>query len=71
MPLRHTLEPEQLAILTAVLDDICSAAGIEPQCPEREYVAGLVMHFYGRGYRTADELRAALEEAMRDERHYG
>jgi hypothetical protein len=61
MPFRHILEPEQLAILAAVLDDICAAAGIELQCPEREYVAGLVMHFYGRGYRTADALRAALE----------
>jgi hypothetical protein len=71
MPFRDILEPEQLAILTAVLDDICAAAGIEPHCPERENVAGLVMHFYGRGYRTADELQAALEEAMRDERRYG
>jgi hypothetical protein len=71
MPFRDILEPEQLAILSAVLDDICAAAGIEQQCPEREDVAGLVMHFYGHGYRTADELRAALEEAMWHERRYG
>ena len=65
MPFRDILDPEQFAILTGVLDDICAVAGIEPQCPEREYVAGLV------GYRTADALRTALDDAMRDERRYG
>lgn len=71
MPSRDILEPEQLTILRGVLDDVCRAAGIDPHAPEREDIAGLVMHFYGRGYRSADELRAALDEAMRKERPDG
>jgi hypothetical protein len=38
MPFRDILEPDQLAILTTVLDDICLACGIPQQSPEREDV---------------------------------
>ena len=64
---RDVLDSEQLALLTSILDDICRTAGIEPHSPEREDIAGLVLQFYGRGYHTADSLRAALDEAMREE----
>jgi hypothetical protein len=66
---RDMLDSQQLALLTTILDDICRAAGIESQGPEREEIAGLVLHFYGHGYRTADELRAALDEAMQEEQY--
>jgi hypothetical protein len=66
MHLDRIIDPEQLAILTAVLGDICLAAGIEPQSTEREEVASLILHFYGSGYRTTDELKAALDRAMRE-----
>jgi hypothetical protein len=69
MPFRDVIGPEHLAILTTVLDDVCRAAGIPQSGPEREDVAWLVMHFYGRGFHSADELRAALDEAMRQERY--
>ena len=55
---------ENLATLVAVLDDVCAAAGIDLQSPERQDVAAMVMQFYWRGYRTADGLRQALDEAM-------
>jgi hypothetical protein len=69
MPFRDVLDSEQLAILTAVFKDVCSAAGIPENTPEREDVAGLVLLLYGRGYRSADELRKALDDAMRQERY--
>jgi hypothetical protein len=71
MPFSDILDPEQLAILAGVLNDVCLAAGIQPLDPERQDVARLVLQFYGRGYGSADELRAALDKAMRDERRYG
>ena len=67
MPFRHILDPEHRAILTAVLDDICAAAGIEPQSPEGEEVANLILHLYGCGYQTADGLKAMFEGQMDDE----
>jgi hypothetical protein len=66
MHLDRSVHPEQLAILAAVLDDVCLAAGIEQHSPEREEVASLIMHLYGSGFRTPDELKAALDNAMRE-----
>jgi len=68
MPSRDIFDPEQLAILIDVLDDVCRAAGIPQESPEREDVADMVLHFYGRGYDSAVELRAALDESMRQQR---
>jgi hypothetical protein len=68
MPFRDVIDPEQLAMLNAVLNDICHDAGIEPDSPEREEVAYLMMRFYWGGYTTADQLKAALDNAMRQER---
>jgi hypothetical protein len=64
MPFRDIVEPDELAMLTALLDDICHDAGIEPDSPERDEAAYLVMRFYWSGYRTADQLKAALDRAM-------
>jgi hypothetical protein len=65
MPFRHITDPEELAMLTAIVDDICRDAGIEPDSPDRDEAACLVMRFYSNGYRTANELKAALDRAMR------
>ena len=59
---------KQLAILVAVLDDVCAAAGIGMQTSEREAAASLVMNLYWRGYRNSDELKSAIEEAISEER---
>ena len=61
-------DPKQLAILVAVLDDVCAAAGIGMQTSEREAAASLVMNLYWRGYRNSDELKSAIEEAISEER---
>lgn len=71
MPFTRINDPKQRAILTAVLNDICLVAGFEPDSPEREDLADLVMHFYGRGYRTADALKAALEKVIAEEQDQG
>jgi hypothetical protein len=68
MPFREIFDPGQLAILTAVLDDICRAAGIQPHTPEHEKTAALLLRFYGRGYDSPSALKAALNEVMREER---
>ena len=55
---------EQRAVLSTVLNDLCLAAGIDPQSPEREVSASLLMHLYRIGCHTPDELREGFE-AMR------
>ena len=59
--------PKQLAMLVAVLDDVCAAAGIDLYSPDREAAASLVMKFYWRGYRNIDDLKSAIEKAIREE----
>ena len=68
VPFAAIADPQQRAILTAVLDEICMAAGIDGDGDERDEAANLFMQFYGRGYRTADQLLAAFNQAMRAER---
>ena len=66
MPFAGIADPAQRAILTVVLEEICLAAGIEPQSPERDEAANFVMKLYWDGHRTAAELRSALNKAIRD-----
>lgn len=58
-------DQQQLAVLVAVLSEICLAAGIKPQSPESEDAAGLLVHLHGIGCCTADELKTTLEEVTR------
>ena len=72
MPFRNILDPEHRAILIRVLDDICAAAGLDPQSPEGQEVANLIVHLYGCGYQTADGLKAVLDAQMtEDTKRYG
>ena len=66
MPFSEIRDAQQLAVLLAVLDDICEAAGIEPHSPESEDAAGLLMHLHRIGCHTADDLKSTLEEVTRD-----
>jgi hypothetical protein len=60
MPYAGIVEPEQLAILTAIVEAYCKENGIDPTGDEREEVARLVMKLYCRGIATAEELRTVL-----------
>jgi hypothetical protein len=54
------VEPEQLAVLTAVVETYCRENGIDPTGNEREEVARLVMKLFCQGIATAEELRTVL-----------
>jgi hypothetical protein len=64
MPFRDVADPEKLAMLTALVDDICDDADIERTSPEYADAAYMVMRFYWAGYRTSDQLKAAIHKAM-------
>ena len=55
------VDPDQLSTLMAVLNEICLAAGIEPESPESRDAACLLVHFHRIGCRTTDEFKATLE----------
>jgi hypothetical protein len=65
MPFNNIADPKQLAVLSAVLNDICRAAGIKPQSPESEDAAGLLMHLHRIGCHTADDLKTTFQEVTR------
>ena len=66
MAFREIADPEQLATLKAVLNEICLAAGIEPESRESEDAAGLLMHQHRVGCRTTHELKTTFDEVARD-----
>lgn len=67
MSFRNIADPEQRAVLSAALDDMCLAAGIDPQSSEGNDSADLLMHLYRIGCHTADDFRGALEAVRRQE----
>jgi hypothetical protein len=60
MPFNEIEDQRQLAVLIAVLEEICLAAGIKPQSPENEDAAGLLMHLHRIGCHTPDELKTTF-----------
>ena len=65
MPFDEITDQRQLAVLMAVLEEICLAAGIKPQSPECEDAAGLLMHLHRVGCHTTDELKTTFQEVTR------
>jgi hypothetical protein len=57
-------DPEQLAILTTILNDICTAAGIAPQSDARDDIAALLLDLYQNGHCSSEQLRAALNPTL-------
>lgn len=60
MPFGGVVEPEQLAMLTAIVDAYCKAKGIDPTGDERDPIARLVMTLFSRGITTAEELKTVM-----------
>jgi len=56
--------PEQLAILTTTLDDICLATGVAPDSNARDDIASLLLNLYESGHRSSDQFRAALNPTL-------
>ena len=66
MPFSGVVEPEQLAVLTAIVEAYCEEKGIDPASDEPEEIARLVMTMFCRGIATAEELRAVLLARSRE-----
>jgi hypothetical protein len=60
MPFSGVVEPEQLAILTSIVDAYCKEKRIDPTSDQREQIARLVIVLFGRGIATAEELRTVM-----------
>jgi hypothetical protein len=67
VPFSRIANPEQLAVLTAALNDYCLANGIEPGTPAQLRAAKLVLAVFNGGANTPAEIRAALDAASRHE----
>ena len=59
MPFTGIIDPEQLALLTAILDSHCRARGIA-DAGARDEVAVRLVSLFGSGLQTAEELTGAL-----------
>jgi hypothetical protein len=53
----HAEDRQRSAVVAAVLDDIC---GLIADVQSRADTASLLAHLYSNGYRTAEQLKAAL-----------
>lgn len=62
-----TANPEQLALLTTVLEEYCADAGISLLDTGREDAARLLMDLFSRGVEEAAELKAALAARSQSE----
>jgi hypothetical protein len=65
MPFRGAASPEQLAVLTSVLDDHCRKIGLTEDHPEREALAHRVMALFNNGVLDLDDLKQALAAGRR------
>lgn len=63
MPFTGVAGPEQLTVMTAVLDEFCEERGIRPDSPERAEIARCVRLLFESGWRTPDELKLTLSMA--------
>ncbi len=59
MPFTGMVPPEQLKILSEVLDEYCKANSVFDEATKRE-AAARIMALFTNGFHTMDELRASL-----------
>lgn len=72
MPFTGIVDPGQLTILTAAVDEYCREAGVDPASAERDEIACFVMTLFTNGATTAGELRALLQaRSGREVKRYG
>ena len=60
MPFSGFADPEQLKILTSVLDDYCHANCIEEWAPERAAAGRLILSLFEQGWQSHEELLGML-----------
>jgi hypothetical protein len=64
MRLTGMCNPEQLAVMSKVLDEHCAKYGIEPFSLDYDDASYLVMTLFMNGAQTSKELKAALDAAL-------
>ncbi|WP_349003730.1 hypothetical protein [Mesorhizobium sp. CN2-181] len=67
MRLNGIAGPEQLAVLTGVLDDFCRSNAIASNSEERDNVGRLLVSLAERGWQKADDLKAMLTASRRSQ----
>jgi hypothetical protein len=67
MPFTGIYKPEELALLSKVLEDHRASWGIERPTSDYEDAAYLVLSLFEKGARTAEELKASLDAALADD----
>jgi len=65
MPFHDIMNPQQLAILTAALDDFCRIGNIQKGTTEHDLASFFILSLYRQGATTDKALAAAVENAMR------
>lgn len=55
--------PEQLALMSRVLDDYCVRHSIAPFSPDHVDASYLIVSLFQNGAQTTEELKAALDAA--------
>jgi hypothetical protein len=58
-------DPEQLKILTSVLDDYCREHGIDDHSPERAAVGRLLVSLFEQGRQSREDLATMLNMVRR------
>jgi hypothetical protein len=64
MPFTGIFTPQELGLMSKVLDDHCAECGIERPSTAYQDAGYLIMALYKGGAQTADELKAALNAAL-------
>ena len=71
MPFTGIFDPEQLAVMSQVLDDYCIRHCIEPFSPDHVDASYLIVSLFYNGAQTVEELKVALDAAaVGDVRRY-
>ncbi|MER9167681.1 hypothetical protein NKI12_09900 [Mesorhizobium australicum] len=60
------IEPEQLSMLTKVLSDYCTEAGIPESHPARDHFARRLMSLFQRGVADAADLKAKMNDGYEE-----
>lgn len=66
MTFRGSVDAEQLATLTRILDDYCEQAGMPGTHPAREHLARRLIALFSGGIDSPDDIRMALDGVARD-----
>jgi hypothetical protein len=67
MPFTGVYHPEQLAVLSEVLDDHCASFCIERSSLDHHDASYLAISLFEKGAQTIEELKAAVKAALAGE----